>query len=321
MGFKLFVDLLAIGKLGQDNFAIKPNHTYAFLMAQVTDELSFILHVSDDPIFFELQWDLLPGLSLKAGKLLVPFGTNDFHHLIGGRIDQQSLFLPETWSDFGVSVNHAPLDTEWFGLEYTVYLLNGFQGTEAPTIAAGTGVDNNYWKGLGARSRLTLFSDYVLTGSAYFDIWDPDQKYKTLFYALGVEMKKGFIPVPVLDRFRIRGEWGRGELEMPGRNLQTGVIGAYAVARTGFYGEVTALIWETLSARIRAGRINGDNTTTLQAEDDVWMIEPGLLVWLFKNKVQLTLAYQLLLPAAEKIGAYDREQPGDVVYGKLFLQF
>jgi hypothetical protein len=320
-GFKLFVDLLAIGKLGQETFAVRPNHTYVFLMAQVSEQLQFILHISDNPIFFELQWDPLPGLSLKVGKLLVPFGTNQFHHLIGGRVDEQSLFLPETWGDFGVAVNHTPLDTEWFGFEYTLYALNGFQGTDVPNVAAGTGVDNNYFKALGARTQLTLFSDYILTGSAYFDIWDPDQKYKTLFYALGVEMRKGFIPVPILDRLRLRGEWGRGEIELPKRNLQKGVIGDYATARTGLYGEATVLIWETLSGRVRTGRVNSDNTITTSPEEDLWLVEPAIIWWLAHNKVQLTLAYQMLLPAQREITTYDPFDPGDVVYGKIFLQF
>lgn len=320
-GFKLFVDVSALAKLGQDTFNIKPNHTYVFLMAQVADELSFQMHISDDPAFYEVQWDPLPGLSLRGGKLLVPFGTNEFHHIIGGRVDEESLFLPETWGDFGVALSHAPLDTEWVAFEYALYAVNGFQGTDEPAIAAGTGVDNNYFKGLGTRLKLTLLSDYLVTGSAYFDVWDAKQRYKTLFYALGAEMRKGFIPLPVLDRLRLRGEWARGEIELPGRNLQAGLMGPYAVARTGFYAEATALVWETLSARVRTGRINSDNTQTQQTEEDVWLVEPAVVWWVFHNKAQLTFAYQWLMPAGRDLSAYDPLDPGDVVYGKIFLQF
>ncbi len=320
-GFKLFVDLTGVAKLGQGTFTIKPNHSYVFLMAQVSDELSFQLHISDDPAFYELQWDPMPGVSLKAGKLLVPFGTNDFHHLIGGRVDEESRFLPETWGDFGLSVSHTALDTEWLGLDYTLYAVNGFQGNDEPGIAAGTGIDNNYMKSLGARARAVLFADYILTASAYFDVWDPAQRYKLLFYALGGELKRGFMPVPVLDRLRVRGEWARGEIELPGRNLQTGLIGAYAVARTGFYAEADAVVWEDLSVRVRTGRVNSDNTGTAGDEDDVWLAEPALLWWVAHHKVQLTLAYQVLLPAARAVERYDPFAPGDVVYGKVFLQF
>lgn len=320
-GFKLFVDVTALAKLGQFTLNIKPNHSYVILMAQVVDELSFQMHISDDPAFYELRWDPLPGLSITGGKLLVPFGTNEFHHLIGGRVDEESRFLPETWGDFGLAVSHAPLDTEWLALDYTLYAVNGFQGTEEPTVAAGTGIDNNYMKGLGGRLRLTALSDYVLTTSVYFDVWDAKLRYKALFYALGLEMKKGFVPVPVLDRLRLRGEWARGEIELPGRNLQMGLIGPYAVARTGFYAEANAQIWEGLSARVRTGRINGDNTTTEQDEDDVWLAEPALVWWVFHNKAQLTLGYQWLVPAGRDLAAWDPLDPGDVVYGKVFLQF
>ncbi|MCC7074616.1 MAG: hypothetical protein IT383_25130 [Deltaproteobacteria bacterium] len=320
-GFKLFVDLTAIAKLGQGTFTIKPNHSYVFLMAQINDELSLQLHLSDDPAFYELQWEVMPGLSLKAGKLLVPFGTNDFHHLIGGRVDEESRLLPETWGDFGLSLSHAALDTEWLALDYTLYAVNGFQGSDEPGIAAGTGIDNNYMKGLGARARLVAFSDYIVTGSAYFDVWDSRQRYKLLYYALGAELKQGFVPIPVLDRLRVRGEWARGEIELPGRALQVGLIGPYSVARTGFYAEGNLLLWEGLSARVRTGRVNSDNTTTLQDEDDVWLLEPAVVWWVAHNKVQLTLAYQALLPAGRAVDAFDPFDPGDVVYGKVFLQF
>jgi hypothetical protein len=321
MGIKLFVDLLAIHKLGQKSFAFLPNHTYVFVMAQVSDELQFIIHVSDNPIFFELQWDPLPGLSLKAGKLLVPFGTNEFHHILGGRVDAQSFFLPETWGDFGVAVNHNAFDTDWASLEYTVYAVNGFQGVDAPIIGAGTGIDNNYFKALGTREKLTLFSSYVITTSVYFDIWDADNSKKVLFYALGGEARRGFIGVPVLNRLRLRAEWGRGEIELPSRNLQVGLIGPFAVARTGFYGEATYWIVDTLAFRVRTGRINKDNTATAALEEDLWLLEPAFLYTVAKGKVQLTLAYQSLLPAGRQVGQYDPLTPGDVLYGKVFLQF
>ena len=147
-----------------------------------------------------------------------------------------------------------------------------------------------------------------------------DDKFKLLFYSLGVEARRGFLPVPFLDRLRLRGEYGRGEIELPFRNLQTdGVIGAaggYAIARVGFYGEASYTLVDTLTLRVRGGRINGDNTKT--DERDLWMAEPALLWTIAHGKVQLTAAYQFLLP---ENFLYNPMEPGDVVYAKLFLQF
>ena len=328
-GLKLFVDFLAEANLPKKNLVFRPNHTYVFVVAQVSEEISFIIHIDTNPVFWELQYELLPGLSFKVGKIWVPFGTNEFHHIIGGRVDQQSFFLPETWSDYGVAVNWVPLDTDWVNVDTTFYAVNGSQGNvganaagqEVPTVGAGAAAsDNNYSKGLGGRAKFTLFNDYVVTPSVYFDVWDPDNKYRLLFYSLGFEARRGFLPVPGLDRLRLRGEYGRGEIELPFRNLQTdgliGATGGFAIARVGFYGEATYTLVDTLSVRLRAGRINGDNTVTNNA--DLWMIEPGLLWTIAHGKVQLTAAYQFLLP---EDFSYNPLVPGDVAYAKVFLQF
>jgi hypothetical protein len=100
-----------------------------------------------------------------------------------------------------------------------------------------------------------------------------------------------------------------------------GLIGPYAIARTGFYAEATYSIVDTLNFRLRTGRINKDNTATAALEEDLWVLEPALLYTVAKGKVQLTLAYQMLLPADRQVGQYDPYSPGDQLYGKIFLQF
>lgn len=328
-GLKLFVDFLAEADLPKKNLVFRPNHTYVFVVAQVSEEISFIIHVDTNPVFFELQYEAMPGLSFKVGKIWVPFGTNEFHHLIGGRVDSQSFFLPETWSDYGVAMNWNAVDTDWLNIESTFYAVNGSQGNDAvdaatqvvPTVGAGAAAsDNNYSKGLGGRAKFTLFNSYVVTPSVYYDVWDPENKYKLLFYSLGIEARRGFIPFPIFDKLRLRGEYGRGEIELPFRNLQTdgvlGLTGGFAVARVGFYGEASYTLIDTLTVRLRGGRINGDNTVTDKA--DLWEVEPALLWTVAKGKVQITVAYQFLLP---EDFVYDPLVPGDVAYAKVFLQF
>ena len=329
-GLKMFVDFEAVSDLNKRNFVFRPNHTYVFVMAQVSDDIQFIIHVDTNPIFFELQWDALPGLSFKVGKIFVPFGTNEFHHIMGGRVDEQSFFLPETWSDYGVAMNHQPIDTDWLNVEYTLYAVNGSQGQVGadaqsqtiPTVGAGaSATDNNYMKALGGRAKLTLLSSYVITPSVYFDVWDPDNKFPIVFYSLGFEARKGFIKLPIVDRLRLRGEYGYGEIALPFRNLQPGVLsvfglGGYAVGRAAFYAEATESIVDTFAVRLRTGRINDNNT--LLDNQDLWVLEPSLLYTVAHGKVQLTLAYQFITRPDFK---YSPQDPGDRVYGKVFLQF
>jgi hypothetical protein len=313
IGLKLFVDLLVDHEIGEEKFEFRPNHTYVFVAVRVAESLQFIIHVSDDPIFFELEWNITPRFSLKAGKLLVPFGTNEFHHIIGGRVDELSRFLPETWGDFGLGVNHLLYDGEDISVDYSLYLVNGFEGNDAPLFGAGDAADNNWFKDLGGRVKVNFFGKYQLTLSAYYGRWDRKNLYSTLFYAAGFEMRQGFIRLPILDRIRLRGEWARGEVQLPGENPQQGLL-QHATARAGFYGEIQARLFDELAFRVRTGRINPDNT--VQDAGDLVIVEPAFLIG--SGKVTLTAAYQFTLsPDLD----YSPSAPPDVVYAKVFLQF
>jgi len=312
-GLKVILDLLVDHALGQGSFAFSPNHTYVLLQGELGDGITFLAHVSDDPILFEVAWHLGQTWTLRAGKLLVPFGTNEFHHLVGGRVDEASHFLPETWGDYGVAIRHLAWDGALGSVEWEAYAVNGFSGTQAPAIGAGTAADNNLGKGLGARVRGTLGRSVVLTTSAYRDVWDANDEQQVLFYSVGAELRPGLLAVPVLDRLRLRGEWGRGEIQRPGHRFQSGVLD-YSTARSGYYAEALLPLWRSLAFRLRTGRINPDNTVT--DADDVEVYEPALL-WGLGSGLIWTLAYQITTgPGLD----WSPWEPADVVYAKFFLR-
>ena len=315
VGFKLFVDMLADYRVGERSFAFRPNHTYVILQVSVEDDVGFLFHISEDPIFYELEYNLTPRLSLLLGKLFVPFGINDFHHIIGGRVDEQSHFLPETWGDFGLGVKHVAYDGPALSAEYVLYAVNGFKGTEEPVIASGTPTDNNFSKGLGSRVRLSFLRSYVATASTYYDVWDADDEQQLLFYALGGEVQScAFGNLPVLNRMSFRGEWARGEIQVPGENFQRGIL-KHAFARSGYFAEMNAALLRNLVFRVRAGRINPDNTVT--DDGDIEVYEPAILIGQGK-KIWWTVAYQFTArPGLD----YDPENPADVAYAKFFLMY
>lgn len=315
VGFKLFVDMLVDYKVGERRFAFRPNHTYVILQVNVEDDVGFLFHISEDPIFYELEYNLTPRFSLLLGKLFIPFGTNEFHHILGGRVDEQSHFLPETWGDYGVGVKHLAWDTNAFSAEYVLYAVNGFKGTEEPVLAAGTPNDNNLSKGLGSRLRFTFLRSYVATLSTYYDVWDVDDEQQLLFYALGGEVQSGaFGRIPVLNRLSFRGEWGRGEIQVPGENFQRGIL-LHAFARSGYYAEMNAALLRNVVFRVRAGRINPNNTVT--DAGDVEVYEPAILIGQGK-KIWWTVAYQF---TARPGLNYDPEDPADVAYAKFYLMY
>jgi hypothetical protein len=315
MGYKLIVDLLLRWNVGTTQASFYPNHTLVILMLNITEKISLQLNIAPDPAFYELAFALTPTFTIRAGKILVPFGTNNFHHIIGGRVDQQSRFLPETWGDYGVAVNHLLIDARYLSLEYDAYVVNGFGGANAPVIAAGTVNDNNFGKGLGGRVVATLPKGIRLIGSVYHSLWNTENTRGALYYAVGAAIPVGAINLPLLNRVGLRGEWSRGELQTLDTldNVQQGIT-KYAVAKAGFYGELTLRLHDIVALRVRAGFLNPDNTVT--DVDDIAVLEPALIVG--SPKLSFIAAYQFT-KASDR--AYSPTLPNDVAYAKVFLQY
>lgn len=313
MGYKLIVDLLLRWQIGTQQASFYPDHTLVVLMLNVTEQISLQLNVAPDPAFYELAFALTPTFTIKAGKILVPFGTNNFHHIIGGRVDEQSRFLPETWGDYGLAVNHLLIDARSLSLEYDAYVVNGFGGSSAPVIASGTVTDNNFGKGFGGRVVATLPKGIRLMGSAYHSLWNADNTRGALYYSLGAAIPVGAIDLPILNRIGLRGEWSRGELQHLDDNVQQGIT-KYAVAKAGFFGELTARLHDLVGLRVRAGYLNPDNTVT--DINDIAVLEPALIIG--TPKLSFIAAYQFT-KASDR--PYSPTLPNDVAYAKVFLQY
>lgn len=315
VGYKVILDLLLLHTWGTKQASFFPNHTLAIMMLNVTDTISLQLHIAPDPAFFELAFAVTPKILLKVGKLLVPFGTNNFHHIIGGRVDQQSRFLPETWGDYGVSINHLLIDTRYVSVEYDAYLVNGFGGATAPVIGVGTVTDNNFAKGLGGRVIVGLPKGIRLIGSVYHSLWNTENTRGALYYAAGASMPVGAINLPVLNRIGLRGEWARGELQALNwdDNVQRGLT-PHAVAKAGWYGELTVRLFDIMAVRVRGGRMNPDNTVS--DVDDVELLEPALVFG--SPKLAFLAAWQMTKNPNRR---YSPSVPADVIYAKVFLQY
>ncbi|MBW2277016.1 MAG: hypothetical protein JRF63_05955, partial [Deltaproteobacteria bacterium] len=313
LGMKIFADLLVEHGIGDGKFEFNSNHAYVIALVNVKDNLQFATHISDDPIYYELVWNIRPNLSLRAGKIFVPFGLNEFHHIIGGRVDELSSFLPETWTDHGLSLHHLAYDGDSLTVEYDLYVINGLAGTDGPVFGEGTGTDNNWEKGVGTRVKLDLPRNLSLVGNLYYDAWDAEGDHKIVFYGLGAELRRGFSKAPVLRRIGLRGEWARGEIQIPDSNYQSGIID-HAFARAGFYTEISSLLYEDVSFRFRTGLVNPDNTVT--DEGDLWIYEPAVVYE--AGKTTVLAAYQATKQTGE---THKFKDPPDMIYAKLFLRY
>ena len=311
---KLIVDLVADYRVGSTTWQFHPNHVLVLAEAQVMENLLFTVHISDDPLYFEAAWSPTPRLTLRAGRIFIPFGSNNFHHIIGGRVDEMSQFLPELWTDYGFAMNYQLYDGDYVSADYDLYMVNGFQGTDQPLLGASQASDNNLAKGYGGRMKLTLLSHYKITGSFYHDVWNAQESNNLLFYSVALELSPGFLPFDFanLKRLRLRGEWARGEIKLSQDNYQTGLLPHFAYARAGFYTEAQIPITHMVAARLRTGLINPNNT--VKDAGDLMIVEPAIIIGF--RSVSVILAYQAAIPV---YGAYQPDSPGDLIYAKFFL--
>ncbi len=312
---KLFFDLLLEYEFETKAFQFTRDHAHIMLEMEATDWLNFRADIAFEPEFFEMIFLLGSKAELRLGKILVPFGQNDFHHLIGGRVDRHSLFLPDVWGDYGLAFKHFLYDGEFLRLDYSLWVVNGFQdsigltGDPEPSRSAGSLTDNNQMKGIGIRPTIGLGQYVTLGTSWYVDSWDPDNESLMLFYGMDAELGYGLIPVKVLKDFRLRGEIAWGEIQIPKRNQAKGLIN-HGMRKAGYYGELSYQPLRWLTLRYREGRLNADSRVA--DANDVLLHAPSVIFR--KGPVSFSLVLELLQILSKK------PYPEPTDYSTLYLR-
>jgi hypothetical protein len=159
--------------------------------------------------FYEITVKPTPRLSIKAGKILVPFGASDQYHKYYGGVQgdpNNGLLLPVVWGEFGLAVAAELFSDEKFKLESEIYTVKGFGGsvgTIVPTTAAATG--NQF--ALGARLGVTFFGKVKLWGSFYWDQWKGSRALS--LYGGDLLVDYGLVRVPVIKDLKFRAALAR----------------------------------------------------------------------------------------------------------------
>jgi hypothetical protein len=317
--FKLLFDFLVEYELETNKFGFSKDHAYVVLEMDATPWLTFRTDVSVSPTFFELNFHIGSSMDLNLGKVVVPFGQNTWHHLIGGRVDMASLFLPTIWADYGISFEHRAYDGEHVSFAYALYVVNGFQaatddyGNPFPSRSAGQLDDNNTMKGVGARPTLYIdFFKLTVGTSWYFDAWQENNKGKMLYYGVDLDFGYGFIPVPGLKNLRLRAEAAWGEIDLPGQNYYEGII-EYGSRRAGYNFEASYKVLPMLTLRYREGYLNSDSR--FRDAGDLLVHEPSVITRL--GPVLFFLTAQFLDPIA-KDSEIEREEYSKLLFRVLF---
>lgn len=307
--FKLFFDLLLEYEFEDKVFQFTRDHAHVMLELSAMDWLSFRADIAFEPEFFEAIFHIGSTAEFRIGKILVPFGQNEFHHLIGGRVDDEGLFLPPVWGDYGLSFKHFLYDGDVVAFNYSLWAINGFKDATdnwkdpVPARTDGATVDNNQMKGVGIRPELGIGRAVTIGTSWYVDAWDEKNDNLMLIYGADIEFGYDLIPVPVLKNIRLRLEaaWSETKLQK-GRNAYNGVLSgdmkgilpSYGLKRSGYNIELSYRIIRWLVLRFREGRLNDDNRW--KDENDYLIHEPGIVATF--GPVQLSLMAQLHTPLA-----------------------
>ena len=304
--FKLFFDLLVEYEWQTQLFQFTRDHAHVMMEVIATPWLSFRADIAFEPEFYEGVFQLGTAAELRIGKILVPFGQNEFHHLIGGRVDKDALFLPTVWGEYGAALKHFVYNGDVVTFDYNLWVVNGFQdatdsfGNAVPTRKDGSLTDNNQMKGVGLRPVLGIGRSVTLGTSWYLDSWDPDNDNWMLIYGVDLELGYDLIPVKVLRDIRIRAEAAWAEIQLPeGQNAyhgifasggNYGVLANYGIRRSGYNLEISYRPIRILTFRFREGWLNDDNR--FKNQNDILVHEPGIVINV--GPVQFSLVAQII---------------------------
>jgi hypothetical protein len=343
--FKLFFDLLLQYEFESQRFEFTRDHAFVLLELTVTDWLSFRTDIAPEPHFYELVFSFGKTAEIRVGKVLIPFGQNEFHHLIGGRVDKQSIFLPTIWADYGIAFKHNVYDGELIGFDYSAWVVNGFQesanslsGMLEPSSQAGSLSDDNKMKGVGLRPTLRIGNYVTLGTSWYLDIWNEYEKPlehekgsrhgKTdeqfmLVYGADVDFGYGLMPVDVLRDVRLRAEVAWAQVMLPDTNWTRGFFFYYSQLRRGYNIELSYRVMPWFILRYRFGYLDRFGyydalghlvLYRIHDVDDLYIHEPAVIM--IFGPVQ----FSLILQVHDRI--YDRpaDAPPPVDYTTIFAR-
>lgn len=211
-----YFDFAIVNQPGtNDNWAFDNYHSFVFIDINPTPDLSFSFNLIGPqtfPVYYELDYRATKKLTLRAGKIFIPFDDLSMqspHNIFGGREGLQQLmpisatagqpgnggltFLPSLWTELGVGLKYMLVDTAALQFEGDFTVTNGFSATNGgdllngnlgPNFAVYTPAPNVEGQGsllerrnksYDARLHVLISNRLGLGGSIYTGQWNDDQ--------------------------------------------------------------------------------------------------------------------------------------------------
>jgi hypothetical protein len=205
-----------------------------------------------------LRIPVLGTSSFRFGRLLVPFGDFEFHHLYGGYVEEKGLLFNKLWSDLGVSWKLSLTDS----LDAETFVGNGLGDAGGfPSSQPQPGADNNTAKAFGERLRWAPTPATYVMASWYFDQWGADTNPGQVLFLAGLDAGTKLGPVG---------------LKAGGFFQQNSGVVAGDYWRYAWYGETKFTLDKNWALRLRGGSMNPDS----RVMDDTDQINlNAALVW------------------------------------------
>ncbi|MDC7221496.1 MAG: hypothetical protein PQJ59_16300 [Spirochaetales bacterium] len=154
-------------------FEFGQNH-FIVLGSISTDRLSLLCDITDFSDLLEVSLMGNKG-TLTVGRILIPFGDYNYHHIYGGYADEDSLFLPFFWTDYGLK------GSWWFGMGHQLEaaFTNGFavdsESDPEPVFSTSPSSENNLMKAVNLRMTLYPSLKTKAVFSFMYDIYGEDE--------------------------------------------------------------------------------------------------------------------------------------------------
>lgn len=219
----------------------------------------FGFEVSQNPRFYELDYQITKRITIRAGRIYIPFDDLSPHSYFGGRANvtrisqpgTNTAFLPDLWTDLGVGVKIGLVSSGETNLDLNAYVVNGFgEGTSPgsdtvyPDFSTTNLQDNNSAKSLGARLQLSLLGDTVVFGgSTYYGRYSNQASPEAAILMAGVD-----------SRIKLNNTELRGGYVF----MNVGVVPSNSFVRGAFYLELAQYFgnWRVLA---RMGQSQNDS--------------------------------------------------------------
>ena len=310
--FQTYFDLNLVNQPGTyDALAFDNYHSLMFVDLFPSPDLTFsfnLLGPTTFPIFYELDWQATPRVTLRAGKIWIPFDDLSAlspHNIFGGRVGLQQLmpttsgnlgqlFLPSLWTELGVGAKLLVVDSPEVLAELLLTITNGFTnngsdpltGGEGPSFSAYTPAPNQQGAGSSGshrnkaydmRAHVQLVNRLGLGLSYYTSQWNPDEDPVT-------GNGKLFLNMIGVD----------GQLKLPGGvDFRAGIATMKVqypestATRGGLYGELGVPFLGKWKALARAGSLQLDSR--IVQPTDITVVG-GTLIY-YAGPVQLSIEH------------------------------